>query len=243
AVAPHPLSLESVGIFLELSLGLSAWKEYGPDRWALRCNPSSGNLHPTEGYVVCRSVADVPDGVYHYVSRDHILEQRCRFADTPPAANTPRLLVALSSIHWREAWKYGERAFRYCQLDTGHAIGAPRYAAAALGWRLRGGSNVPFDELAAGLGLDRNEDFSGAERDAAGLPLQRTADPGAAPADGPDPVPPERVWHGRADVLDQHPMYRWAVIDDVEKATRPCSPVSESGAAETYPPKAPVCSE
>ena len=25
------------------------------------------------------------------------------------------MLVALTSIHWREAWKYGERAFRYCQ--------------------------------------------------------------------------------------------------------------------------------
>ena len=29
--------------------------------------------------------------------------------------------VRLSSIHWREAWKYGERAFRYCQHDIGHA--------------------------------------------------------------------------------------------------------------------------
>jgi hypothetical protein len=35
AVAPEPLSLEAIGILLELSLGLSAWKEYGPDRWAL----------------------------------------------------------------------------------------------------------------------------------------------------------------------------------------------------------------
>ena len=46
-------------------------------------------------------------------------------------------LVALTSIHWREAWKYGERAFRYCQHDAGHAIGALRFAAAlsAGGWR------------------------------------------------------------------------------------------------------------
>jgi hypothetical protein len=99
-VTPQALSLETVGILLELSLGLSAWKEYGPDRWALRCNPSSGNLHPTEGYVVCLSVPEVPDGVYHYVSRDHVLEQRCRFAEPSTA---PRLFVALSSIHWREA--------------------------------------------------------------------------------------------------------------------------------------------
>jgi nitroreductase len=45
-------------------------------------------------------------------------------------------LVGLSSIHWREAWKYGERAFRYCQHDVGHALGALRFAAAALDWKL-----------------------------------------------------------------------------------------------------------
>jgi hypothetical protein len=40
--------LSSVGALLELSFGLSAWKSWGPNRWALRCNPSSGNLHPVE---------------------------------------------------------------------------------------------------------------------------------------------------------------------------------------------------
>jgi nitroreductase len=44
--------------------------------------------------------------------------------------------VGLSSIHWREAWKYGERAFRYCQHDVGHALATMRISAAALGWRL-----------------------------------------------------------------------------------------------------------
>ncbi|NVJ93887.1 MAG: hypothetical protein HWE34_19625, partial [Methylocystaceae bacterium] len=36
-------SLTNIGAFLELSMGLSAWKSIGPDRWALRTNPSSGN--------------------------------------------------------------------------------------------------------------------------------------------------------------------------------------------------------
>ena len=44
-------------------------------------------------------------------------------------------LVALTSIHWREAWKYGERAFRYCQHDLGHAIAAIAIAAASSGGR------------------------------------------------------------------------------------------------------------
>src|SRR5688572_33076097 len=51
-VPPQLLNLETIAILFELSLGLSAWKQYGETRWALRCNPSSGNLHPTEGYAV-----------------------------------------------------------------------------------------------------------------------------------------------------------------------------------------------
>ncbi len=44
--------LETMAVLFELALGLSAWKEYRGERWALRCNPSSGNLHPTEGYAI-----------------------------------------------------------------------------------------------------------------------------------------------------------------------------------------------
>jgi hypothetical protein len=57
--------LNSLAILFELSLGLSAWKTYGGMRWALRCNPSSGNLHPTEGYLVCPQVPGLAAGVYH----------------------------------------------------------------------------------------------------------------------------------------------------------------------------------
>jgi nitroreductase len=53
---------------------------------------------------------------------------------------------------WREAWKYGERAFRYCQLDTGHAVGALRYAAALLGWRPVEQGRIGTETLAALLG-------------------------------------------------------------------------------------------
>jgi hypothetical protein len=43
---------ETIGAFLELSLGLSAWKSIPGNSWALRMNPSSGNLHPTEAYLI-----------------------------------------------------------------------------------------------------------------------------------------------------------------------------------------------
>ncbi len=109
----------------------------------------------------------IEDGLHHYLSRDHALEQRCRSGSTGKAP--PRLWIALSSIHWREAWKYGERAFRYCQLDIGHALGAIRYAAGTLGWSATLVQSIGSGELAALMGLDRAEDFTGAETEDAEL--------------------------------------------------------------------------
>src|SRR5207247_2455008 len=76
-------------------------------------------------------------GVYHYAPHEHALGQRRGFgpeeAERLAAALPPgSFLVGLSSVHWREAWKYGARAFRYCQHDLGHALAAVAYAAACL---------------------------------------------------------------------------------------------------------------
>jgi SagB-type dehydrogenase family enzyme len=163
AVAARPLDRGSLGALLELALGLTAWKEVPGSRWALRANPSSGNLHPTEGYVLVPEVKGVPAGLYHYRSVDHVLERRF----TPAVDGAARLarglpggafLVGLASIHWREAWKYGERAFRYCQHDAGHALATVRYAAGVLGWSARL-LEAPGDaDVAVLLGLDREPD-------------------------------------------------------------------------------------
>ena len=137
--SPRTLDRDGLAILFELSLGLSAWKSYGGMHWALRCNPSSGNLHPTEGYLVCPRVPDLTAGVYHYLSRDHVLEQRA-VVDDPRWTEVfcgNGIFIGITSIYWREAWKYGMRAWRYCQHDCGHAIAAVSYAAAALGWQTR----------------------------------------------------------------------------------------------------------
>ncbi|MEW6037789.1 MAG: SagB/ThcOx family dehydrogenase [Pseudomonadota bacterium] len=234
AVQPRALTLGFVGLLLELSLALSAWKEYGPDRWSLRCNPSSGNLHPTEGYVVCRSVEGLADGVYHYLSREHALERRA-LAAADTAGGASRLLIGLSSIHWREAWKYGERAFRYCQLDAGHAIGALRYAAAALGWGLRLVDTASCAAIARLLGLDRPGDFSGAEAEEAELLLEvivGSAEHRAFPVFG------DLSWTGKASVLDPRPMYHWPVIDEVAEASRWPGEATPPPPEADYPPRA-----
>ncbi len=205
---PRP-GLASLGALLHLSMGLSAWKQFGPDRWALRANPSSGNLHPTEAYVLAENIPGLGDGLYHYVSRDHALEQR-RKDEGPQSGGEPRLRIGLSSIHWREAWKYGERAFRYCQLDAGHALGAFAFAAQVLGWRVKMVKGVGSADVSRLLGLDRAADFGRAEREDPDMLLEIFPGEGTAP---------EGEWTGHANLLDPHPMYRWPVIEDVAVAT------------------------
>jgi hypothetical protein len=140
-------------LLFELSLGLSAWKTYGAQRWALRCSPSSGNLHPTEGYLLCPALPGLCGGVYHHLSRDHALEHRAA-VDEPrwtEAFSDSGVLLGVSSVHWREAWKYGMRGWRYCQQDCGHVIAAltrsegSRLAEpVSLHRRWRSGRSTPF---------------------------------------------------------------------------------------------------
>src|SRR6185312_14894838 len=110
----QPVTVRSLSRFFEFALALSAWKKAGESEWALRSNPSSGNLHPTEGYVVMPLIegVDLKPGLYHYAPKEHGLELRAEFAPHhlaelfhpfPPET----FFVGLTSVHWREAWKYG----------------------------------------------------------------------------------------------------------------------------------------
>src|ERR1039458_2179362 len=163
-VTSRPFTLGTVGLFLELSLGLSARKEIAGSSWYLRINPSSGNLHPTEAYAVLPALKELPGGagVYHYAPLLHALEQRQR-RPQDALSDVAGFYVGLTSITWREAWKYGERAFRYCQHDAGHALAGLRFAAAALGWRVQLLPGWNGAQIARLLGLDRTEDFADAE--------------------------------------------------------------------------------
>jgi nitroreductase len=53
------------------------------------------------------------------------------------------------------AWKYGERAWRYCQLDVGHALAALKIAAGFFGWQATVLEAVSDEAASRVLGLDR----------------------------------------------------------------------------------------
>ncbi|MEW5837252.1 MAG: nitroreductase family protein [Pseudomonadota bacterium] len=227
------LSAPNLGLWLELAFGLSAWKSNGVERWALRNNPSSGNLHPTEAYLLLwRSVADdLPPGLYHYAPHEHALERRALLSAECAAklcATHPGSFGALglSSILWREAWKYGARAYRYVQLDVGHALAGARIAAQVLGWTLRLDACAADDAIAACLGLDRDADFVQAEREEGDLlALLGTSEMSDTPqVDWDDVARSLGVWAGRANPLSRE-RQEWPQISQLSPAVRkPATP-------------------
>lgn len=245
SVPARPLTLANIGLLFELSLGLSARKEVGGTGWYLRMNPSSGNLHPTEAYAVLPELTRLSEGagVYHYAPYLHALELRAqRSAGGTTGAST--FWVGLSSITWREAWKYGERSFRYCQHDSGHALAALRYAAAALGWKVSLVTGWDDAQLGRLLGLDRTEDFLSAEPETPELLVQVTADSTTGPVGPPRLSGDTGPWLGRANRLSPERVTWRAVDQAVALSERNSAPVRrpvESAQLDWPPPTSPAC--
>lgn len=165
---PAPLLKESISQLLQFSMGIAAWKESGGSSWAVRCNASSGNLHPTETYLVLPPTLKEQKEkttVFHYTPKNHGLEILATFEtsfwDTLPKGS---FLLGLSGITWREVWKYGERAFRYTNLDAGHAWQSVAVSAKMLGWKTTRLDSVSDGSLDTLFGLTQEGRFFEKER-------------------------------------------------------------------------------
>lgn len=135
-----PFSLPALSKLLFATNGVTAWAEMvDGSRHYFRAAPSAGALYPTDLYLLVREHSDMPEGVYYYHVREHALIQvypeglapsgdqiferlgRACFKD--PVASTADLALVATSVFWRSAWRYGDRGYRRCLLDTGHVLG------------------------------------------------------------------------------------------------------------------------
>jgi len=186
------LDMEWLSRLMWHSMAVSAWKKapMGGSRYSLRVNPSSGNLHPTETYLALRGFAGIGDGLYHYRADLHALELRSEGAMIEQLSQAlkiswaaeSQLIFGLTSIFWREAWKYRDRAYRYCCHDMGHAMMSLLLAARASG--MPGGAVCHFGDasLTRALGLT-----GGDEAPFAFLVFPSKTSPPRSPARSPDP--------------------------------------------------------
>jgi SagB-type dehydrogenase family enzyme len=178
-------------------------------RYSLRVNPSSGNLHPTEFHFLTRGLRSWPDGLYHYRPSSHTAEQRALGSfETGPAGSSAAIVFVLTSIVWREAWKYSDRGYRYCLHDMGHAWQSLTLAAGAMGCDTFASGHFPDDQVAQLFHLSKDE-----------WPMLIIELYGATiPLGDPDSGHP--IWFdGDANQLSDHPVSH-PLIDEMHAATK-----------------------
>jgi SagB-type dehydrogenase family enzyme len=110
--------------------GITAKKVYPGTEYYLRTIPSAGALYPVEFYFQTREVEGFCDGVWHFDVRNSAVKLLYRLgleegveACFEDKREIKGFVFLLSTFYYRSAWKYKERAFRYCLLDAGHAQG------------------------------------------------------------------------------------------------------------------------
>jgi SagB-type dehydrogenase family enzyme len=120
-----PIDIQQLSYLLWASTGIQR-TEFGYD---FRTAPSAGALYPIETYLVINNVENLPRGVYHYLIKEHALEE-LRLGDfsiqvTKAALDqdmcaTASIVFIWTAIFNRSKYKYGQRAYRYIYLDAGH---------------------------------------------------------------------------------------------------------------------------
>ena len=115
--------------FVNFISALTAKKTYPGVEYFLRINPSAGALYPNEIYFQVRGEEGFEDGIYHYenaTSSITLLEKiNENGIETFMGYETKQngFIFLISSPYYRSSWKYKNRAFRYCLLDSGHLLG------------------------------------------------------------------------------------------------------------------------
>lgn len=235
-----PLLKESLSQLLQYSMGIAAWKVSGDSEWAVRCNASSGNLHPTESYLILPPILQEQNdksAVFHYAPKNHSLEILASF-ETDFWDSLPKnsFIVGLSSIAWREVWKYGERAFRYVNLDAGHAAQSLNVSAKMLGWKMTVLDSISEADISSLLGVSQEKRFFEDER---GDMLFVISPEEVSPALNIDVLlnTTPLLYEGIANRLSPS-MQKWDIIPAIQEATSVMQVPQKNVKRQSYIPQA-----
>lgn len=142
AESSAPLDTAALTRILFCADGLTRQKRVGSEDHHFRAAPSAGALYPIEIYVSAAEVEGLEAGLYHFSPADLRMtglrrgdwrEYHARSAANRPSIAHASVMIALSAIYWRSAWKYRARAYRYCYWDAGTMLANLLGAAAAEG--------------------------------------------------------------------------------------------------------------
>lgn len=153
--------------FLYYLGGVTAYKRYPGIEYALRVNPSAGALYPNELYFQARGIEGLEDGLYHY---EPVASELKYLSSLENAGLEPFFYInefagyifLTSAIYFRSAWKYRDRAFRYCLLDSGHLLGGIEAASVAFDKNYTVKFHFEKEALNQIFGFGKEEFFVGA---------------------------------------------------------------------------------
>lgn len=159
-----PISLNNLAniIFNAYGLTNATTLTFGVEQ-RLRGVPSGGALYPLELYVVAFRVNGLPAGIYHYNVEAHSLElvREGQFdAEFGQAVfyedmfKTVGASFVITGVPKRSAFKYGERAYRFINLEAGHVGQNICMTAAALGIGCLMVGGFYDDDIDSLLGID-----------------------------------------------------------------------------------------
>ncbi|MGQ0670560.1 MAG: SagB family peptide dehydrogenase [Actinomycetota bacterium] len=160
----------------------------GGDVFPFRNYASAGALYPVEIYFACGDLLGLRAGVYHFDPEGRALVRLrdgdhrgyvVRAAAGEPAIARAPVVLALTGIPWRTAWKYTERGYRHLFWDAGMILANVLALAGSAGFPARVVLGFADKEVTALLGLEERRE----------LPLCLvpigTGDAQVAPADAP----------------------------------------------------------
>jgi SagB-type dehydrogenase family enzyme len=161
--ASGELAIDDLARIAFFTNGITKHLRIGGRAMTYRAAPTTGALYHTELYFVTGDLPGLSAGVYHHGAHDHALRQ-LRAGDfrqvvveasggEPAIARAPVILV-VTSVFWRNAWKYAARAYRHAYWDTGTMLPNTLAIAAASEIPARLVLSFADEAIASLLGLD-----------------------------------------------------------------------------------------
>ncbi|SMO36892.1 SagB-type dehydrogenase domain-containing protein [Balnearium lithotrophicum] len=164
--AVESLSLQEISNLAFSMNGITKVENFHGETFGFRTTPSAGALYPFELYLFIRDLTEIPDGIYHYQPYDHTLELLSEgnyFESLQTALCTTvetNCVAVITAIYERSAWKYRDRAFRYCLLDIGHMVSNGVVYLKSVGLETTALSLFNDDSVNELLGVDGEREFS-----------------------------------------------------------------------------------
>ena len=127
----NKITLNDIAEILFFSYGITRKLRFSDEIFYFRAAAATGALYPIEIYLVAEGLKDLDNGVYHFDPGEFILSTLRKgnymyylyeYTGKNNTLKNSNVAFILTSLAWRNAWKYRERSYRHWFWDAGTVI-------------------------------------------------------------------------------------------------------------------------